>query len=232
MRSGIDFDEDIFSTGGYGGEELLAEDLTEIGLGFPMAHQPGSAWNYSTLDVQLTSAIFETAMGESLSAFAATHLFAPLGINQVTWAVDGMGTTIGGNRLSMTPRDMAKLGLLYLHNGVWDDVQLVPAEWVQDSLTPQGEAYFAPTDQVETIEWYGYYWWTWKPDWFYGYRSFQAKGYAGQQVLVFPELDLMIITTANLDGVDLETATKQETAIHELILESILPALSDVELDR
>ena len=232
MRSGIDFDEDILSTGGYGGEELLTEDITEIGLGFPMAHESGTAWNYSTLDAQLTSAIFETAMDESLSAFAAKQLFDPLGIKQFEWLVDGTGTTIGGRELSMTPRDMAKLGLLYLHNGVWDDAQLVPTEWVKHSLTPQEEAYYTATDQIETIEWYGYYWWLWKPDWFYGYRSFQARGYAGQQVLVFPALDLMIITTANIDDVDPQTAAEQEGAIYDLIRESIFPALSDVDLDR
>lgn len=232
MRSGIDFDEDTLSAGGYGGEELLTEDITEIGLGFPMAHESGTAWNYSTLDAQLTSAILEAAMDEPLSAFAAKHLFDPLGIKQFEWFADGTGTTIGGRELSMTPRDMAKLGLLYLHNGVWEGAQLIPADWVKHSLTPQGEAYYAPTDQIETIEWYGYYWWLWKPDWFYGYRSFQARGYAGQQVLVFPALDLMIVTTANMDNVDPQTSAEQEEAIYDLIRESILPALSDVELDR
>jgi CubicO group peptidase (beta-lactamase class C family) len=125
---------------------------------------------------------------------------------------------------------MAKHGLLYLHNGLWDGQQLVPAGWVESSITAQGdEAYFEQTGQSEVIEWYGYQWWTWKPEWFYGYRSFQAKGYGGQQVLIFPELDLFLVTTANRDGVDPTTADEQETAINELILDKIFPLLVNIE---
>jgi CubicO group peptidase (beta-lactamase class C family) len=131
----------------------------------------------------------------------------------------------------MRPRDMAKLGLLYLHNGIWDGEQLVPADWVGASLTPQRDrAYYPLTSQTEEIEWYGYLWWLWKGAWFYGYRSFQASGYGGQQVLVFPELDLILATTANLGGVDPESDIAQRTAIDELFVEVIFPALADVKL--
>jgi hypothetical protein len=81
------------------------------------------------------------------------------------------------------------------------------------------------------IEWYGYHWWTWKGEWFFGYPSFQAAGYAGQQVLVFPELDLILVTTANLTGVTPEIDIRQRTALNHLFLEVIFPALTDVELD-
>jgi CubicO group peptidase (beta-lactamase class C family) len=138
---------------------------------------------------------------------------------------------MGGGGLQLTPRSMAKLGLLYLHKGLWDGEQIVPAEWVAESLTPQGEAFYPPTDQNEIIEWYGYHWWLWKGDWFYGYRSFQAQGYGGQQVTVFPELDLMVITTANQDNVSPDAATEQERGIGEIFLEFIFPALTDAELN-
>lgn len=173
MRSGIAWDEELLDTGVYGGEELLAGDLTAIALTFPMAHPPGTAWNYSTLDVQLISAIFEYAMGQSLEGFAEQNLFSPLGITSYEWLEDGTGTTVGGQNLSMTPRDMAKLGLLYLHGGEWAGEQLIPEDWVQLSLSSQNsEAFYTPTGQSEIIEWYGYLWWTWKPAWFFGYRAF------------------------------------------------------------
>jgi CubicO group peptidase (beta-lactamase class C family) len=231
MRSGLAFDEDTLNTGGYGGEELLEENLTAMALGFPVAHPPGESWNYSTLDTQLISAIVQEAAGEPLAAFTAAHLFAPLGVETFEWSHDGAGTTIGGQNLSMTPRDMAKLGLLYLHGGAWEGNQLVPNEWVTLSLTPQNERlFFPPSGQVETIDWYGYHWYTWKGEWFFGYRSFQAAGYGGQQVLVFPELNLIIVTTANLAGATPDTDVQQRTALNELILEVIFPALADVEL--
>jgi hypothetical protein len=72
----------------------------------------------------------------------------------------------------------------------------------------------------------------WKGEWFYSYRAFQAMGYGGQQVLVFPELDLILVTTSQLAGVDPQQDVKQRTALNELILEVILPALADVKLQR
>jgi CubicO group peptidase (beta-lactamase class C family) len=232
MRSGIDWDEEILDTSGYGtGEDLLGTDLTEFGLSFPMAHKPGETWNYSSLDTQLISAIVQHSVGRSLESFTAANLFEQMGISEFNWLADSTGTTIGGQNLHLRPRDMAKLGLLYLQDGIWDGQQLVPSEWIRQSLTPQaGEAYYAPSGQIQEIEWYGYLWWTWKPDWFFGYHAFQAQGYAGQQVLVLPDLDLIIVTTANLSNVNPFTAGEQEEAVYSFLLERIFPALTDVHL--
>lgn len=233
MRSGIEFDDPTLITGGYGSpEELLSRDLTAAALDFPMAYTPGETWNYSTLDSQLISAIVQHATGQPLHEFIVPNLFEPLGITEFEWLRSEMGQTMGGGGLQLTPRSMAKLGLLYLHNGLWDDEQIVPAEWVAQSLTPQGEAFFPPTDQNEIIEWYGSYWWTWKGEWFYGFRSFQANGYAGQQVMVFPEINLIFVTTANLTNVPPEAASEQERNIGDLLLDIIFPALTDVELNH
>ena len=230
MRSGITYDEDTLNTGGYGvGEELLGKDLAAFGLTFPMAYEPGEAWNYSTLDTQLISAIIQQAVGVPLEEFAASHLFQPLGITDYEWLSDANGTTIGGGYLSMTPRDMAKLGLLYLHQGMWEDQQLISTDWVKRSLTPQGNGYHKPSGQIAQIEWYGYQWWTWKAEWFHGYHAFQARGYGGQQVLVFPDLDLIIVTTANTGNISPEVSNEQEAAIYSLITEQIFPALTDVD---
>lgn len=232
MRSGIDFSEDTLNSGGYGREELFESDVTAFGLSFPMAYQPGESWNYSTLDTQLISAIMQHATGESLESFAVSNLFEPMGIKEYDWLEDGIGTTIGGQNLSMTPRDMAKLGFLYLHNGNWDGEQLVPANWVELSLTPQGNAYHPPTEKIEKIEWYGYLWWTWKSDWFFGYRSFQARGYGGQWVTVFPELDMILVTTANLNVEPGTKENEQYKAINALYTDMVFPVLTDVDLEK
>ena len=230
MRSGLAFEEDVLNTGGYGGSELLDRDLTALSLSFPVWHPPGESWNYSTLDTQLIAAIMQRAVGEPLAAYAQKNLFAALGIDAFNWWKDGAGTTIGGQNLSMRPRDMAKLGLLYLHNGVWEGEQLVPRSWVTMSISPQNETlYYPPTGQAELIEWYGYHWWVWKGEWFSGQRSFQAMGYGGQQVLVFPELDLILVTTSQLPGLDTARDIEQRTALGALFLDVILPAITDVK---
>ena len=234
MRSGIDFDDEKLLEGEYGAfDELYESDLTDFGLSFPMAHEPGTAWNYSTLDSQLMSAIFKQAMGASHAEYTADHLFKPLGVKDFTWQEDSTGTSIGGGGLYLAPRDMAKLGFLYLHQGRWGEEQIVPSDWVELSLTPQNsEAYYAPTDQDEVIEWYGYQWWTWKEDWFHGYRAFAANGYAGQQILVLSGLNLIVVTTAHADGVPPEIANVQEEEIYTFVNEVILPTLVEINSDE
>lgn len=133
MRSGIDFDDEKMLSRAYGGDELLEADVTEFALEFPMAHEPGTAWNYSTLDSQLLSAIFTRATGESMTDFADKHLFQPLGIENYSWQQDSNEITIGGGGLYLRPKDMAKLGFLFLHQGQWDGEQIIPTDWVEQS---------------------------------------------------------------------------------------------------
>lgn len=232
MRSGIEWDEVTFDTGGYGTpEELLELDTVAFGLTFPMAYEPGQAWNYSSLDSQLISAVVQEAVGEPLSQYIIPSLFEPMGVDKFEW-LEVSGVTVGGQQMSVTPRDMAKLGLLYLHNGMWDGEQLVPAEWVEQSLTAQGdEALYVPMGENLEIEFYGYHWWIWKPDWHYGYRSFAANGYGGQVLLVLPEINLIFVTTANLQGIDPDTSDEQAEQIGEFIVNMLIPSLTDVELD-
>ncbi|MCB9430356.1 MAG: serine hydrolase [Ardenticatenaceae bacterium] len=234
MRSGIEFYDEKLYAGEYGAyEELFEIDLTDFALSFPMAYEPGTAWNYSTLDSQLISAVFKQATGQALEAYAVDHLFEPLGITDHAWQADSTGTSIGGGGLSLTPRDMAKLGFLYLHQGEWDGEQIVPSDWVELSLTPQDtEAIYVPSGQTELPEWYGYHWWTWKGDWFYGYRAFVANGFGGQRIYVLPGLNLIIVTTANLDDVSPEMANMQEEGIDTFINEIVLPTLTEVDINE
>ena len=168
-----------------------------------------------------------------MTDFADKHLFQPLGIKNYSWQQDSNGITIGGGGLYLRPKDMAKLGFLFLHQGQWDGEQIISTDWVEQSLTPQNtDAYYSPTDQTELIEWYGLHWWTWKGDWFYGYPAFNAKGFAGQQVLVLPELDLIIVTTANADGVPPEVGGLQDEKIANFIHDSILPTLEEIDANK
>jgi CubicO group peptidase (beta-lactamase class C family) len=62
--------------------------------------------------------------------YAKAKLFGPLGITDVSWQHDPQGISIGGYGLSLQPRDMAKIGYLYLRNGVWEGMQLLPTAWI------------------------------------------------------------------------------------------------------
>jgi CubicO group peptidase (beta-lactamase class C family) len=226
MRSGLEWDEDTLDTGGYGEpDELLARDVVEWLLSFPMTHAPGTAWNYNTGNTQLVSAAFQRATGRSLEAFAAERLFAPLGIQHYDWLADESGVTIGGQSLRLTPRDTAKLGLLYLEAGQWEGQQLVPAGWVTQSTSPQDSAFYVPTQETLPIDFYGLHWWLWHDGWFNSRsHAIAAQGYGGQDVLILPRLNLIIVTTAEM-AVSPDQAHEQRRGIYELILNVILPAV-------
>ena len=226
MRSGIRWSERDSNDGKLGDPAtLLSQDLTEGVLSLPMAHTPGEAWTYSTADVQLISAIVQQATGLSLRDFAAAHLFAPLNIRNFEWLQASNGTTVGGTSLRLAPQDMAKLGALYLHGGQWLGQQVVPSDWVSLTTTAQGTALNTDSGQTQPIDWYGYLWWL-RPRGYYDARSnaIVAYGYGGQYIVVLPELDMIVVTTATYD-VTSGQAGVQEQAVSEFIRDVVMPTV-------
>ena len=126
-------------------------------------------------------------------------------ITGVAWEMDAANIPIGGWGLQVTPRDMAKLGYLYLHNGTWDGQQIVSAEWVRAATSKHTE-----TDSRIGLG-YGYQWWTYP-----SYGAYAALGRYGQTIFVAPDLDLVVVTTAQVDGHD---------PLFALIEEFVVPAV-------
>jgi CubicO group peptidase (beta-lactamase class C family) len=96
----------------------------------PMQSAPGDEFNYNSGNQHLLSAILTKLTGMSTLEYAKAKLFAPLGINDLDWWRDPQGITIGGFGLFLQPRDMAKIGYLYLRNGAWEGKQLLPPAWI------------------------------------------------------------------------------------------------------
>ncbi len=105
----------------------------------------------------------------------------------------------------MTPRDMARLGFLFLHGGLWDGEQVVSRRWVK-AATANHTGKFGPPDG------YGYQWWTYK------YGAYQAVGRGGQRIFVLPALDIVLVVTASATE---EETQKYETALTSFLLPSI-----------
>jgi CubicO group peptidase (beta-lactamase class C family) len=124
-------------------------------------------------------------------AYAREHLAGALGIRIHAWERAPEGYSLGGNSLSMTPRDLARLGQLYLQEGEWNGRQVVPAEWVRRSTSRHAEGW------PHRYGAYGYFWWLPPGD---PWESFAAVGYGGQFLYVVPELDMLLVTTATLEG--------------------------------
>ncbi len=206
MRSGLDWVEgDAAYTAMY---NSLSWILYVLNL--PMASAPGTEFVYCSGCSHVLSGILYQVAGQDVRGFADEYLLGPLGITDYGWNVDSQGIHLGGWGMQLTPRDMAKLGYLYLHEGNWEGQQLVPREWIRQAVQPRVE--------VDAGTPYGYQWWVF-PD-FPGTENgaYSALGHAGQTVFVVPELDLLVVTTAQVEG---------HEAIYRLIAETIIPAVME-----
>jgi CubicO group peptidase (beta-lactamase class C family) len=165
---------------------LRSNDTVQFVLDAPMAAEPGTVWGYNGGFSQLLSAIVTDKTGMNTMEFAKENLFGPLGITKFIWKTDQQGIYDAGGGLSMTPRDMAKYGYLILNRGVWEGKQIIPADFVAESVKTQ--------TLFNAHSGYGYEsWWTIPP---YGY--YYAAGIRGQRIYVMEKQDMVIVTTANL----------------------------------
>lgn len=116
-------------------------DWAQFALNQPMINDPGKSFDYNCGNTHLLSAIIQKTTGRTAFDYAQEKLFRPLGVQDVYWGSDLSGFTTGGTGLMLTPRDMAKFGLLYLNRGEWDGKQIVQAEWVVASLQKNSKGY-------------------------------------------------------------------------------------------
>jgi CubicO group peptidase (beta-lactamase class C family) len=187
MRTGLDWQEGMPAFR----ELVSAPDALAFMLNLEMAAQPGDQFNYCSGCSHILAAILEQTTGMDPREYAQTRLFEPLGISNLIWESDRSGLSLGGWGLYLTPRDMAKLGYLYLHNGQWDGQQIVPESWVLAATTSDWQS---PTGLD-----YGYQWWI-----FPELNMYAAQGMAGQKIYVLPDLDMVVVFTADLQNADIE----------------------------
>jgi len=150
----------------------------------PMALAPGVSFNYNSGTWHLLSAIVGQQTGGDTLEYAKQKLFAPLGITDVAWLTDSHGTPIGGYGLFMQPRDMAKIGYLYLHGGQWAGAQVLPPQWVPKILNAQLDM------QLRGAQRYANGWWVFPEK-----HAYMAVGYLCQLIVVLPEIDTVAVVT-------------------------------------
>ncbi len=169
---------------------LGASDWLDFVLSLPMKYRPGEHWGYCTCCMEPLGAVIARKSGMSIPEFSQKYLFDPLGIQEHSWGKSGphQVTEVGGS-LCLKPRDMAKLGQLYLQEGKWNGQQVISEKWVEDSTKPQA---------TTPGGWkYGYLWWLEEMP-FQGEKTrvFYASGMGGQFIFVVPKLDLVCAITA------------------------------------
>jgi CubicO group peptidase (beta-lactamase class C family) len=186
MTTGLDWKEEDVAYDDPRSDSSLMEatdDWVQYVIDKPMATEPGTVFNYSSGATELLAYIFQKATGQDIDAYGEKFLFAPLGIKHF-WKRTYMGVVDTEGGLYLTGPDLAKIGYLYLHEGIWDGKRIVSKEWVKESLTPY-------VDAVGGFK-YGFKWWLYPIN---GNYAWMARGFGGQRLMVFPEDDLIVVFT-------------------------------------
>lgn len=192
MSSGLEWRESVTSYG------TLANDETRLYwdwapyryvLSRPIVAGAGTRFNYSGGGTAVLADIMVRTTRTPLEDFARAALFEPLGIHKWEWVADLYGRPLAFAGLRMRPRDLAKIGRMVLASGHWQGRQIVPVDWVTDSLRP----HIATGDGLH----YGYQWWIGTVGWKGKTLTWCAGfGNGGQRLFVVPELDLTVVITA------------------------------------
>ena len=163
-------------------------DWQQFVLDYAMAATPGTVFNYSGGNSHLLSAILSKVTGKSANDYARERLFGPLGIEDVLWRADPQGVSGGGAGLYLQPRDMAKIGYLYLRNGQWEGKQILPQAWVEGVRQAN---VVIPESWARDLR-YGSQFWV-MPD----SDVWMAIGFHRQFIIIMPKLDVVAVVTSS-----------------------------------
>ena len=135
MASGLRWHEDVPYTDPTNDEIVMTRSADPMGyvLSRPIAAPPGTVWRYNGGTTQVLGTIVQRATKQRLDDYARAVLFSPLGITDVEWLGNLAGVPSAASGLRLRPRDLAKFGSLYLHEGKWNGRQVIPADWVKES---------------------------------------------------------------------------------------------------
>jgi len=158
----------------------------QFALALPMKYEPGTHSSYCSPGYHLLGSVVASAARQTELDFGRKNLFGPLGIRDVVWADDPQGRSHGWGDSHLFPQDLAKIGYLYLHGGQWDGRQIVPADWVALATTPAAAERGGPG--ALGIEWNA----SNGPNG----RQYGGNGRGGQSLIVWPDLDTIVVITA------------------------------------
>jgi CubicO group peptidase (beta-lactamase class C family) len=173
------------------------DDLVKSVLEKPLTADPGTRFRYSNGTAAMMGTVLESATGMGIGRFAEEYLFGPLGITDYEWGSYPDGTVVADGGLALRPRDLAKIGQMYLDHGRWSGVQVLPADWVDRSTVER----FRYGAVGEVPMGYGYFW-NLAEFPFPGGRlsSYFHSGSGGQFLIVIPELDMVVVFTGGTYG--------------------------------
>jgi CubicO group peptidase (beta-lactamase class C family) len=170
---------------------IAADDYSRLTLSLPVAYVPGTFYAYNTGGSHLLSVIIEAVTGDRTIRYADQRLFGPIGIDRPRWDRSPEGPVCGGFGLELTPRDLARFGLLALRGGEWDGKRLISADWFATATTYQSSG-----DSTGYAA-YGYQWWV-IPESPYG--AYFGLGFGSNYLYIAPALDLIVVVLKGFEA--------------------------------
>lgn len=192
MQSGVVFNEDYFDQSSdinrMGRVLALGGSMDGFAAGLTETFQdPGEVWQYTSIDTHILGMVIRAATGRDVASLLSEKIIQPLGLEaEPYYLTDGEGVAFVLGGLNLTTRDYARFGQMIAQDGDWQGKQIVPADWIKASTTPQANT--APEKRQ-----YGYQWW----------MPFDARpgetfghGIYGQYIYIDRLRDVVIVVTA------------------------------------
>jgi CubicO group peptidase (beta-lactamase class C family) len=189
---------------------VFADDRLAFALSLPSEVPPGESFNYTSANSHILSGVAQELSGQTTFELVQSQVFKPIGIARADWSAAPEGVTYGGGDLRLLPADLARIGLLYLHRGVWNGRRVLPEKFVEAAGSEHVDL---PSDVPGVDYGYGLHWWT------YGDGTFAAQGRGGQYLVVEPALDAVIVALSGAER-------KHGELFARMWLEHLRPALA------
>lgn len=222
MTAGLAWDEGSYSYDDQRNDlnqMLFSSDPARYLLEKPLVSAPGEEFLYNSGITNLLGFVVQQKTGEPLVEFAGENLFQPLGITEYEWQGYPMDpeSAVASSLLFLKPRDMARIGQLFLQEGVWNGQQIISADWVREStsevvaLSKQLTPTFRETG-------YGYQWW--RGQFSNGETDvFFAAGWGGQFIFIVPQFNMVVVLTGSAFDDNYTVATE---IVNRYILGSLI----------
>ena len=207
-----------------------AGDWVKAFMERPIDYEPGTCYCYNSLGTYVLSAAVQKVTGQKVVDYLETRLWQPLGIEKPFWQESPSGVNTGGWGLYLRTEDLAKMGLTLLNGGKFNGKKVIPADWVAEMSKAQvpsvnaginerrmkalvaehPEITYWDPDKSDWVQGYGYQMWRCR------HNAFRADGANGQYIIVIPDKDAVVVTTADILNMQQEI---------NLIWDHLLPAL-------
>jgi CubicO group peptidase (beta-lactamase class C family) len=188
MSSGIDFDEDYVSPFAYPAKAYYGTDIRSLTMKYKLVETPGKVFKYLSGNTELLAFVLEKATGKSISEYASEKLWMPIGASKSAfWSLDHEnGVEKAYCCFNSNARDFARIGALYMHGGNCNGQQIVPEEYVKNSIIPANLV----DEENKPNNRYGYSWWMLD---YKGMHIYYARGILGQYVVAIPDKNILMV---------------------------------------